>query len=101
MKNGKSEPLGKAARQGQLWLHLPGLVGEALYETVIAAGLACVDDARPTRAIQTGRGAGQFFTSDRRSVNGRCAYSTASAASIPTSLIAGAAQNARGQTRAE
>ena len=43
-KNGKSEPLAKAARQGQLWLHLPGLVGEALYETVIAAGLACVDE---------------------------------------------------------
>jgi putative transposase len=43
-KNGKSEPLRKAARQGQLWLQLPGLVREALYETVIAAGLACVDE---------------------------------------------------------
>ena len=43
-KNAKSEPLRKAAEQGQLWLHLPGLVREALYETVLAAGLACVDD---------------------------------------------------------
>ena len=42
-KNGKSEPLRKAAGQGQLWLQL-GLVREALYETVIAAGLACVDE---------------------------------------------------------
>ena len=42
-KNGKSEPLREAGRQGQLWLQLPGLVREALYETVIAAGLACVD----------------------------------------------------------
>jgi len=43
-KNGKSEPLGEAAGQGQLWLQLPRLVREALYETVIAAGLACVDE---------------------------------------------------------
>jgi transposase-like protein len=42
-KNGKSEPLREAAGQGQLWLQLSGLVREALYETVIAAGLACVD----------------------------------------------------------
>lgn len=42
-KNGKSEPLRKAPGQGQLWLQL-GLVREALYETVIAAGLACVDE---------------------------------------------------------
>ena len=42
-KNAKSEPLRKAAGQEQLWLHL-GLVREALYETVIAAGLACVDE---------------------------------------------------------
>ena len=43
-KNGKSQPLGKAVGQGQLWLHLPGLVREALYETVIATGLACVGE---------------------------------------------------------
>ena len=43
-KNGKSGLLRKAVGQGQLWLHLPGLVREALYETVIAAGLACVDE---------------------------------------------------------
>jgi len=43
-KNAKSEPLRKAAEQGQLLLHLPGLVRQALYETVVAAGLACVDE---------------------------------------------------------
>src|SRR5947209_20057513 len=43
-KNAKSKPARKAAGQGQLWLHLPGLVREALYETVVAAGLACVDE---------------------------------------------------------
>ena len=43
-KNGKSEPRREAAGQGQLWLQLPGLVREALYETVIAVGLACVDE---------------------------------------------------------
>src|SRR5438445_3679326 len=36
---------GKAAGVGQLWLRLPGLVREALYDTVIGAGLACVDEA--------------------------------------------------------
>ena len=43
-KNAKRETLRKAAGQGQLWLRLPGLVREALYETVITAGLACVDE---------------------------------------------------------
>src|SRR6201981_35640 len=39
---GKTER--KAAGAGQLWLRLPGLVREALYDTVIGAGLACVDE---------------------------------------------------------
>jgi hypothetical protein len=43
-ENAKSEPLRKAQGHGQLWLQMPGLVREALYETVIAAGLACVDE---------------------------------------------------------
>ena len=43
-KNAKSKSVRKAAEQGQLWLRLPGLVREGLYETVIAAGLACVDE---------------------------------------------------------
>jgi hypothetical protein len=43
-KNAKSESLRKAVERGQLWLPLPGLVREGLYETVIAAGLACVDE---------------------------------------------------------
>jgi hypothetical protein len=44
-KSAKSEGRKKAAEPGQLWLHLPGLVREALYETVIGAGLACVAEA--------------------------------------------------------
>jgi putative transposase len=43
-KNAKSECSRKAADGGQLWLRLPGLVREALHETVIRAGLACVDE---------------------------------------------------------
>ncbi len=43
-KSAKSSAVRKAAKRGQLWLHLPGLVREALYETVIGAGLACVDE---------------------------------------------------------
>jgi putative transposase len=42
-KSAKSEDRRKAARE-QLWLHLPGMVREALYDTVIGAGLACVDE---------------------------------------------------------
>src|SRR5216683_3751629 len=44
-KSAKSEGRKKAADKRQLWLRLPGLVREALYETVIGAGLACVDEA--------------------------------------------------------
>jgi hypothetical protein len=43
-KNAKSQAIRKGAGPRQLWLQLPGLVREALYETVIAAGLACVDE---------------------------------------------------------
>src|SRR5260370_7468891 len=42
-KSAKSKDRRKAAR-GQLWLHLPGMVRGALYDTVIGAGLACVDE---------------------------------------------------------
>jgi len=43
-KNAKSREVRKAAERGQLWLRLPGLVHEALYETVMGAGLACVNE---------------------------------------------------------
>jgi len=43
-KSDKSDGGRKAWGAGQLWLRLPGLVGEALYETVIGVGLACVDE---------------------------------------------------------
>lgn len=34
----------KALGEGQLWLRLPGMVREALYDTVMVTGLACVDE---------------------------------------------------------
>ncbi len=43
-KIGKRSGGREAAGAGQLWLRLPGMVREALYETVIATGLACVDE---------------------------------------------------------
>src|SRR2546430_16182413 len=43
-KSAKSTEGRKAASTGQLWLRLPGLVRDALYETVIGAGLACGDE---------------------------------------------------------
>ena len=50
-KSAKSEGRRKAADRGQLWLRLPGLVREALYETVIGAGLACVDEVLETERV--------------------------------------------------
>jgi putative transposase len=43
-KNAKGRDGRKADEQGQLWLRLPGLVREALYDTVIGTGLACVNE---------------------------------------------------------
>jgi hypothetical protein len=43
-KSAKSKDGRKAAGGAQLWLRLPGLVRDALYDTVIGAGLACVDE---------------------------------------------------------
>src|ERR1019366_7674872 len=51
-ESGKRKEGRKAAGAGQLWLRLPGLVREALYDTVIGAGLACVDEV-----LETERGA--------------------------------------------
>ena len=49
-KSAKRKDRRKAAR-GQLWLHLPGMVREALYDTVIGAGLACVDEVLETERV--------------------------------------------------
>ena len=49
-KSAKSKDGRKAAR-GQLWLHLPGMVREVLYDTVIRAGLACVDEVLETERV--------------------------------------------------
>src|SRR5271156_1991225 len=49
-KSAKSKDRRKAAR-GQLWLHLPGMVREALYDTVIGAGLACVEEVLETERV--------------------------------------------------
>jgi putative transposase len=50
-KSAKSEGRRKAAGEGQLWLRLPGLVREALFETVIGAGLACVDEVLESERV--------------------------------------------------
>jgi putative transposase len=50
-KSAKNESHEKATAAGQLWLQLPGLVREALYDTVIGAGLACVDEVLETERV--------------------------------------------------
>ena len=70
-KSDNSDGGRKAGDTGQLWLRLPGLVGEALYETVIGVGLACVDEAlEAERAALCG--ARYVHRADRR----RCAPDT-------------------------
>ena len=44
MKKSAKGQDGRKTAPGQLWLHLPGMVREALYDTVLGAGLACVDE---------------------------------------------------------
>src|SRR5665811_547810 len=51
MKKSAKGKNGRKAARGQLWLHLPGMVREALYETVIGAGLACVDEVLETERV--------------------------------------------------
>jgi hypothetical protein len=50
-KSAKNKFGGKGAGAGQLWLRLPGLICEALYDTVISAGLACVDEVLETERV--------------------------------------------------
>ena len=49
-KSAKSKDRRKAAR-GQLWLHLPGMVREALYDTVIWAYPDSVDGVGLRKAV--------------------------------------------------
>ena len=51
MKKSAKRKDGRKAARGQLWLHLPGMVREALYDTVIGAGLACVDEVLETERV--------------------------------------------------
>src|ERR1700674_2672752 len=44
MKKSAKGKDGRKAARGQRWLQLSGMVREALYDTVIGAGLACVDE---------------------------------------------------------
>lgn len=48
-KSAKSRSERKAGGEVQLWLRLPGQVRDALYATVIEAGLACVDEVLESR----------------------------------------------------
>ena len=51
MKKGAKDKDGRKAAQRQLWLQLPGMVRAALYDTVIGAGLACVDEVLETERV--------------------------------------------------
>src|SRR5208282_3194286 len=67
-KSDKSDGRRKAGDAGQLWLRLPGLVGEVLYETVIGVGLACVDEALEAerQALRAGHLASSLVLGGRR-----------------------------------
>ena len=68
-KSAKSEGRKKAGDEGQLWLRLPGLVRDALYETVIGAGLACVDEVLEAERVAL-CGARYAHISDRGALRG-------------------------------
>jgi transposase-like protein len=68
-KSAKGKGRKEAASAGQLWLRLPGLVGDALYETVIGAGLACVAEALETERAAL-CGARYVHMADRRALRG-------------------------------
>src|ERR1700674_49173 len=68
-KSAKSEGRKKAGDEGQLWLRLPGLVRDALYETVIGAGLACVDEVLKAERMAL-CGARYAHISDRGALRG-------------------------------
>src|ERR1700687_3674733 len=68
-KSAKSEDRKKAGEEGQLWLRLPGLVRDALYETVIGAGLACVDEVLEAERVAL-CGARYAHISDRGALRG-------------------------------
>ncbi len=51
-KNAKRSDGRKVGEQGQLWLRLPGLVRDALYDTVIGTGLACVNEVLEAERVR-------------------------------------------------
>lgn len=68
-KSAKSKSRREAASAGQLWLRLPGLVREALYDTVIGAGLACVDEVLEAERVAL-CGARYVHLADRQALRG-------------------------------
>jgi len=67
-KSAKSGDGKKAAGKGQPWLRLPGLLHEALYETAIGAGLACVDKALEAERVALCGSATGTYPNARRCV---------------------------------
>jgi len=51
-KSAKGKDGRKAGGGGQLWLRLPGMVRDALYDTVIVTGLACVDEVLEAERVR-------------------------------------------------
>jgi len=78
-KIGKSTRGREAGGEGQLWLRLPGMVREALYETVIATGLACVDEVLEAECAAL-CGTRYAHQTDRRALRG---------GHVPSSLVLG------------
>jgi len=53
MKKSAKGKDGRKAARGQRWLRLSSMVREALYDTVIGAGLACVDEWNGWRCTES------------------------------------------------
>jgi len=68
-KSAKRSAGRKGLGAGQLWLRLPGLVGEALYETVIGVGLGCVAEALEAERMTLG-GARYAHMAGRQALRG-------------------------------
>src|ERR1019366_6343230 len=86
-KSGKRTEGKKAADGEQLWLRLSGMVREAVYDTVMVTGLACVDEVlEAERAGQCG--ARYVHQAERQALR---------AGHVPSSLVLGGRRGGGGE----
>jgi hypothetical protein len=95
MKKSAKGKDGRKAARGQLWLHLPGMVREALYDTVIGAGLACVDEVLEMERVAL-CGERYEHLADRQAL--RAGHVASSGAKWPAGRGAAAAGTQRGRS---